>query len=254
MEITRTVRAAVERGAVSVLVREERIVEAPLLDVDVVRRAHQQLELIRREAGLPTPVDLGTVAAFLSQLPGTGAATGRGAGAGAAGPRGEALWQALRPVLAAALDELRQTRAREGAALDADIGARATRLGKLVETVATTAAGTPSRFARRLEERLAALGQVPGLDPGRVAQEVALLAERLDVSEELVRLRTHLDHLGRLRAAEGAVGRKLDFVVQEIGRELNTIGSKAQDAAVAALIIEGKAELEKIREQAQNIE
>jgi uncharacterized protein YicC (UPF0701 family) len=254
MEMTRAVRAAVERGAVSVLVREERVVEAPLLDVDVVRRAHQQLELIRREAGLPTPVDLGTVAAFLSQLPGTGGSAGRAAGAGTAAPHGEALWQALRPVLAAALDELRQTRAREGAALDADIGARAARLGELVEVVAKTAAGTPSRYARRLEERLAALGQVPGLDPGRVAQEVALLAERLDVSEELVRLRTHLDHLGRLRAAEGAVGRKLDFVVQEIGRELNTIGSKAQDAAVAALVIDGKAELEKIREQAQNIE
>ena len=80
------------------------------------------------------------------------------------------------------------------------------------------------------------------------------MAERLDVSEELVRLGTHLAHLAELLGAPGAVGRKLDFVVQEVGRELNTIGSKAQDAGVAALVIESKAELERLREQAQNVE
>ena len=80
------------------------------------------------------------------------------------------------------------------------------------------------------------------------------MAERLDVSEERVRLETHLRHLDDLTRAAGAAGRKLDFVVQEVGRELNTIGSKAQDAQVAGLVIEGKAELEKLREQAQNIE
>ena len=80
------------------------------------------------------------------------------------------------------------------------------------------------------------------------------MAERLDVSEELVRLETHLGHLGEILKADGAVGRKLDFVVQEIGRELNTIASKAQDAEMAALVIDAKAELEKLREQAQNVE
>ena len=80
------------------------------------------------------------------------------------------------------------------------------------------------------------------------------MAERLDVSEELVRLRTHLDHFRGLLDAGVPVGRKLDFVIQEIGREINTIGSKAQDATVATQVIEGKAELEKIREQAQNVE
>jgi uncharacterized protein (TIGR00255 family) len=87
-----------------------------------------------------------------------------------------------------------------------------------------------------------------------VAQEAALMAERLDVTEELVRLDTHLGHLDELGRAAGSVGRKLDFVIQEVGRELNTIGSKAQDATVAGLVIEGKAELEKLREQAANIE
>jgi uncharacterized protein (TIGR00255 family) len=94
------------------------------------------------------------------------------------------------------------------------------------------------------------------LDPGRLAQEVAVLAEKLDVSEELVRLRSHLDHLGELFAgnAPEAAGRKIDFLVQEVGREVNTIGSKVQDAPIATLVVESKAELEKLREQAQNIE
>ena len=80
------------------------------------------------------------------------------------------------------------------------------------------------------------------------------MAERLDVAEELVRLDTHLRHLGELVGGSGAVGRKLDFVVQEVGRELNTIASKSQDATVSALVIDAKAELEKLREQAQNVE
>ena len=80
------------------------------------------------------------------------------------------------------------------------------------------------------------------------------MAERLDVTEELVRLETHLVHLGDILKGTGAVGRKLDFVVQEIGRELNTVASKAQDAEMAAVVIDAKAELEKLREQAQNVE
>jgi uncharacterized protein (TIGR00255 family) len=105
-----------------------------------------------------------------------------------------------------------------------------------------------------LKERLASLYESPGFDAARVAQEIALLAERVDVSEELVRLRTHLDHLVALFDETGPVGRKLDFVLQELAREINTIGSKAQDAEIGGHVIECKAELEKIREQAQNIE
>jgi uncharacterized protein (TIGR00255 family) len=242
-EITRAVRAAVERGAVAVSVREERSGEGAAFDAAQIRAAYAALERIRREVGLAAPVDLGAVAAFL--------AVGRSAGLAL---RGEALWEALAPAVAAALAELGATRAREGEALAADIGARAGRLQEIAAAVSTAAEAVPARFARRLEERLGVLRQSPGFEPGRVAQEIALLAERLDVSEELVRLGAHLDHLRRLLGAAGAVGRKLDFVIQEIGRELNTIGSKAQDAAIAALVIDAKAELEKIREQAQNVE
>ena len=123
----------------------------------------------------------------------------------------------------------------------------------------------PQRAVRRLEERLTQLKGTVGLDPGRLAQEVALLTERLDVTEELVRLETHLGQLTKLihgpaapsggsPAPSAGIGRKLDFLLQEIGRELNTLNAKSQDATVAGMVIEAKLELEKIREQAQNIE
>jgi uncharacterized protein (TIGR00255 family) len=243
-EIGRAVRAAVERGSVMVHIREEaQSTRAGHAGIDEARarKVHGALERLRVELGIVQPVGLDTVAAFMS--------TG-----GAGGLEGEALWENLRPGVEKALAELVATRKREGAALAEDIGGRVTHLRALVAQIRTAAAALPERFARRIEERLASLRGQPGFEPGRVAQEAALMAERLDVSEELVRLDTHLQHLTELLRAAGAVGRKLDFVVQEVGRELNTIGSKAQDAGVAGLVIESKAELERLREQAQNIE
>jgi uncharacterized protein (TIGR00255 family) len=241
-EISRTVRAAVERGTVTVAVREEKTGTASL-DVERIRSTYQALERLRSELGLPAPLDLAVVARLAA-----------GHGPGEIQLRGEEMWVLLRPVLEAALAELVETRSREGDVLRADLTERVARLSEIVDQVQIAVAPVPTRFTRRLEERLAALRDTPGFDQGRVAQEVALMAERLDVTEELVRLRAHLTHLGILLDAQGSVGRKLDFVIQEIGREINTVGSKAQDATVAAQVIEGKAELEKIREQAQNIE
>jgi uncharacterized protein (TIGR00255 family) len=247
-EITRLVRSTVERGAVTVSIREEAIGvgaadgSATVIDERRARAVHAALERLRHELGLPDPTTLATVAAFMGAVPG--------------GPElaGEALWEVLRPGVEGALAGLRTTRAREGAALAADLAARASKLRTGARAIADGAAALPDRFARRLEERLAPVRELPGFEPGRLAQEAALMAERLDVSEEITRLRTHLDYVEEILTEPGAVGRKLDFVIQEIGRELNTIGSKAQDAHIAGLVIDGKVELEKIREQAQNIE
>jgi len=244
-EIGRAVRSAVERGAVTVSVREETAGPAAsgAIDERRAREVYLALERLRRDLGLPDPTTLATVAAFMGAAPG--------------GPElaGEALWEVLRPGVERALGELRTTRAREGAALATDLAARVVKLRVGARAIADGAAGLPGRFARRLEERLASVRELPGFEPGRLAQEAALMAERLDISEEITRLGTHLDHVEEiLREPGGAVGRKLDFVIQEIGRELNTIGSKAQDAQIGALVIDGKVELEKIREQAQNIE
>ena len=138
--------------------------------------------------------------------------------------------------MAAALDGLLAMRAQEGTAIVADLRGRLGNLRALVEKIAALTAAVPGRAARRLEERLAVLAATtPAIDPSRLAQEVALLAERLDVSEEIVRLRAHFDHLASLLDGQGkdAPGRRIDFLAQEIGRELNTLGGKIQDAAIA---------------------
>lgn len=242
-ELSRLVRGAVERGAVTLGIREERP-PATGPDAAAVREVASALEKIRLDAGIVAPVDLATVAAFLALD--TGPAGG--------GLRNEESWPVLRAAVGTALAELVASRDAEGAALTADILTRTRRVSTIVAAIEEAARAVPQRFARRLKERLGSLYDAPGFDPARVAQEIALLAERLDVSEELVRLRTHLGHLTTLLDETGTVGRKLDFVLQEIAREINTIGSKAQDAGIAGHVIECKAELEKIREQAQNIE
>ncbi len=245
-EIVRVVRSTVARGSVVISIRDESRVDGPGLDVARVRAAHAALEALRSDLGLPGPVDLATVAAFLA-----GPAMAAGAGTG------ELTWDVLRPAVEEALREMQLMRAREGAALVRDLRQRLDRLRSLATQIGELSRGLPTRAARRLEERLAPLATgTAGIDPGRLAQEVALLAEKVDVSEELVRLATHLEHLGHLLDGKDGQppGRKIDFLVQEVGRELNTIGSKVQDAPVAALVVEGKAELEKLREQAQNIE
>ena len=263
VEILRAVRARIERGSVVVSVRED---SAPgtVVDIERLRAAHAALEAARAQLGISAEVDLMTIAAFLGD-PGGGVAAGGGAWVGAAhgGAGGVADWATLRPAVLEALDGLQAMRVAEGRALGDDLRARLARLRATVAAIGEGAAGLPTRAARRLEERLALLAGAAGVaavEPARLAQEVALLAERLDVSEELVRLGAHADHLERLLGGSGSgseggsTGRRIDFVVQEIGRELNTVGAKVQDAGLATLVIEGKAELEKIREQAQNIE
>lgn len=151
---------------------------------------------------------------------------------------------------------VRESREAEGAALVVDIRARVAAIESMREAIAGRTAGSSQRVRERMHERLAGLANEIKVDPERLALEVALLADRIDVSEELSRLSIHLGQCGQLmqQGHPEGIGRKLDFMVQEIGRELNTIGSKAQDAQVQGIVVEAKAELEKIREQIQNIE
>jgi uncharacterized protein (TIGR00255 family) len=109
-------------------------------------------------------------------------------------------------------------------------------------------------LARRLEERVAALLGKELVNPERLAQEAAVLAERADVTEELVRLDSHLTRLGELLRQSGSIGKAIDFLIQEIHREINTIASKSADLEVTNLTLEAKGEIEKLREQVQNVE
>ncbi len=159
------------------------------------------------------------------------------------------------PLLETAIEKLDKSRTREGEALKADLLGRLQTVSRLRDEVSKMTALAPEQQKRRLTERLQRLvdGQVP-IDQQRLAQEVALFADRVDVTEELTRLRAHLDEFVRLCESQAPVGRQLDFLMQEMNREANTLTSKAQSAEVAARVVAMKAELERLREQVQNVE
>lgn len=163
------------------------------------------------------------------------------------------LWRSIEDVLSRASDDLLESREREGAALWQELAARVQRCRELVKEIGQRTAGAPNRIQQRLTQRLAEL-EGAGVDAARIAQEVAMLAERADVGEEIDRLEIHLDHFCTLAGQSGAVGRKLDFLCQELNREANTVGSKCSDAPTAHHVVELKAEIERVREQVQNIE
>jgi uncharacterized protein (TIGR00255 family) len=152
----------------------------------------------------------------------------------------------------------------EGQALARELTLRIDELAALRQSIEKLAADVPERMKKRLHERLRRLLQdevadkstdaAGWLDPARLAQEVAVLADRSDVTEELVRLASHLEQARILINGKAAAGRRLEFLVQEIGRELNTIGSKSSVTEISTAIVEAKAVLEKVREQVQNVE
>ncbi|MBX3231565.1 MAG: YicC family protein [Labilithrix sp.] len=149
----------------------------------------------------------------------------------------------------AALDEMRR---REGDALAADLRRRLASVRRLAGAVAERAPAMAEAYRARLTEKIARLGLEP--DPTRLAQEVVLYADRADVAEELTRIEGHAAHLEGMLACDGAIGRRLDFLLQEMAREVNTIGAKSQDVAVAHAVVDLKTEIERMREQVQNVE
>jgi len=167
---------------------------------------------------------------------------------------GERVWPALQKALRVALDQLQEMRRAEGLALAADIRKRFGQLGKRAGQVAKLAPAVVKNHRKALGERIAAMKLEEGPAPEQIAREVAMFADRCDISEELVRLNSHFDQVGTLMERSDPAGRAFDFLCQEILREINTIGSKANDARLTAHVIEMKAGLECIREQVQNIE
>jgi len=167
----------------------------------------------------------------------------------------EALWQLLSTGMSQALDELDQMRGEEGALLSQDIRERLDTIERAIQAITVRTPVTVENARKRMTETLnRLLTEQP--DPVRLAQEIAVLAERTDVTEELTRLACHMTQFRSLlgNSTREAVGRKLDFLLQEMGREVNTIASKAMDAQISMDVVNIKAELEKIREQVQNIE
>ncbi len=160
----------------------------------------------------------------------------------------------LLDVAGRALDELVEARETEGEKLAAALAERLEGLAGAGSSLQAVAAGAVEESASALRERLAALLGDREIDADRLAQEVALLADRSDVTEELDRLAAHLEHFREVTASDGAVGKRLDFLTQEIFRELNTLGSKCRNAAMTRLVLDAKVLCEQLREQVQNVE
>jgi len=160
----------------------------------------------------------------------------------------EPLLDNLRPVL----QRLREDREREGSVLWRDISARLDGIGRLVEELEALARQQQEEVAQRLKERLGRLGEE--LDDARIITEIAILADKADINEELVRLKAHIQEFGISGREEGPVGRRLEFIGQEMLREINTIAAKSAVYQISKYAVDIKTELEKIREQVQNIE
>jgi len=164
----------------------------------------------------------------------------------------EALARAATDLLTAALDELATTREREGAQLAVIIGQRLAAMDEIVARMRTVIPDVRQNFRERLLARLAEVRAE--LDPARLEQEMLLFAQKTDVDEELDRLTTHITEVRRVLADKGQVGRRLDFLMQELNREANTLGSKAADVRVTNAAVDLKVLIEQVREQVQNIE
>ena len=169
-------------------------------------------------------------------------------------PDNEAVQQQVLEVVGQALEEYDAMRRAEGARLCQDIVQRAGRIGQLVDHVEERSPQTVEEYRKRISARMQELLGDTEIAEQRILAEAALFADKVSVTEEIVRLRSHLAQLNTMLSADTAVGRKLDFLVQEMNREANTIGSKANDYELAQTVVEIKAEIEKIREQIQNIE
>ncbi len=166
----------------------------------------------------------------------------------------EEVWRGVREVAAQALEQFVQMRRAEGEKLKEDVLGRLDAIGEMVGTVEEQSPRTVAAYRARLTAKLQEVLEQRPLDQQRIIAEAAIVAERLAVDEETVRLRSHMGQLREILGTSDAVGRKLDFLVQEMNREANTIGSKCQDVTISQTVVDMKSEIEKIREQIQNIE
>lgn len=198
---------------------------------------------IAREAGreLPTALD------GLLSLPGVMKVDGKVID-------NDQMWERIKPVLEEAVAAFVSARQREGENLAQDLKERSDALKRSLCLIEEKIPEIREQFAARFTERITELANKAGVDESRLNTEIAIWTDRSDVSEEITRLRSHLKEFDNILDSDKPIGRRLDFLVQEINREANTLGSKTSDVNVTQIVIDIKCEIEKIREQAQNIE
>ena len=220
--------------------------EAVVFEIDLVRvRAIQSaLTELKNECGIHNDISL----ELLMSIGGIIKQTERVAEA-------EIIWPVIKECLADALDDLEDMQKKEGDFIAADLHRRLDYLDDCIGEIENDSDALLNHYQQRLKERLAALTrETVEIDPGRLAQEAAFLADRSDISEEIVRAKSHVRQFRQIMNSEEPGGRKLNFLLQELHREFNTMGSKIGQADTSYKIVDVKSELEKIREQIQNIE
>jgi uncharacterized protein (TIGR00255 family) len=244
-ELREALRQEFERGHVAVSARwlgSDEGVPRVTVDLDHARQVALALRDLQSALGLSGELDLALVARQPDVLTRNAAVFEPPA------------WEEIAPILAAAAEACRVMRDREGAALAQDILQRLDRLDATAGEIAELAPARLLRERDRLRKAVADLLDGRVMDETRLAQEIAVNADRIDITEELVRFRTHTSACRETMGSAEPVGKRLGFLAQEMGREVNTIGSKANDADIARLVIGMKGELEKIREQLENLE
>ncbi len=245
-EIKKLVAERLKRGKIEVSIQDEKsggLTMAPTLNLTLARGYLEAYRTLKGELALEGEPTLQLIAAQRDVFVMREEASGE-----------EELQELLMATVRHAVSVHEEMRKREGVALLEDFLNRRATLTRLMDQIEKRAPAVVAEHAVRLRERLRQLLGDTTLDEARLLQEVALMADRSDISEEIVRFMSHLQQFDEALTCGEPVGRKMDFLLQEMNREVNTIGSKANDGVLASLVVELKAELEKIREQVQNIE
>ncbi|CAM4419883.1 YicC family protein [Corallococcus exiguus] len=244
--LVKQVKDRLARGSVEILVRRQAATvsgNVPTVDVALAREYARAFREVAEAMGQSVEIAWSQVA----NQPGVIRLEEKGVDV-------ESATQATQTALQQALAALETMRNTEGESINADLDARMKLIEGWSQDVARLAPRAVSDYQQRLTERVAELARGVAVDPQRLAQEVALFAERTDIAEEVTRLATHLEQFRLLMASPEPVGRRMDFLVQEMHREVNTTGSKSQHAEISARVVSMKAEVERIREQVQNVE
>jgi len=247
MEIKKKIAKVFSRGKIEVSIRMDYNgspdkVTGLDLNIPLIRSYYSLLCRIKQELNMKDEITLAMMAPFMDAF---------------AAPEEDdiaATWQLLEVMLDEALVALTAMREKEGDVLCRDLRDRVATVARLLDVVGNRGPQALTAYQNRLRERIKELAVDMEIDESRLMQEIAIMAEKSDIMEEIVRLRSHIDQFNDMLQSDQAVGRKVDFLVQEMGREVNTIGSKSGDAEISRHVIEIKSELARIREQVQNIE
>jgi uncharacterized protein (TIGR00255 family) len=213
------------------------------LNLPLIRNYYELLVQLREDLKLEGDITLSMIAAFRDAYV-----------LKESGPDVFVIWGELEGVIERAMDALMEMRKKEGENICRDLMLRIDLITKSLDLIALRAPQVVLEYQKRLGERVKELSGGVALDDLRLIQEVAIMADRSDITEEIVRFKSHILQFGDLLESDDAAGRNIDFLIQEMNREINTIGSKSSDAEISKKVIEIKAELARIREQVQNIE